>query len=364
MNTNRKFSLMQPEGAMNEYRTLPEYVMHDLGLDAFCKEISSDASERRMITNVLSKITDDPAVAVYRQQIFKDIYNLPELRKTMMEPFDKIQFMHDFSGMHKTSDEELGLWHLFNRLEDLDSYIRIVEAMRDCLADERIQSDGLIALRKYISDLYEDACFADMKKDIAKLRMKASDVKSVTIGVNVNERFEAVSVGLVSVNKKSFKKSGIVSNFADAIASKVGVDRAEAELLPEDKVTATEKILAESEGKGAVAFIGDGVNDAPVLMRCDVGIAMGSMGSDAAIEAADVVLMDDDPLKIARAIAISRRCMRIVYENIYFAIGIKIICLILGTVGITNMWLAVFADVGVMVLAVLNALRALRLPKV
>jgi hypothetical protein len=138
----------------------------------------------------------------------------------MMEPFDKIQFMHDFSGMHKTSDEELGLWHLFNRLEDLDSYIRIVEAMRDCLADERIQSDGLIALRKYISDLYEDACFADMKKDIAELRMKASDVKSVTIGVNVNERFEAVSVGLVSVNKKSFKKSGIVSNFADAIASK------------------------------------------------------------------------------------------------------------------------------------------------
>ena len=211
-------SLLQPDGADIKYRRLPDNVMHDLGLDVFCQEISNDAKERRMITNVLSQITDDAGVAEYRCQIFADILRLPELRTTMMDLFEKIQFMRDFSTMHKTSDEELGLWHLFHRLDELDSYIRTVETMRDCLSDERIQSEGLISLRKYIDELYEDAYFAEMKKDISALKIKASDVQSVTLGVNVNERFEAVSIGLVSVNKKPFRKSGIVSNFADAIA--------------------------------------------------------------------------------------------------------------------------------------------------
>ena len=214
------FSLLQPRGTDIEYRRLSDNVMHDLGLDIFCREISSDAKERRLIANVLSQITDDPNVPVYRQQIFGDILRLPELRKTMMELFDKIQFMRDFSSMHKTTDEELGIWHLFHRLDELDSYIKTVETMRDCLSDERIKSEGLRSLRDYITEIYEDACFAEMKKDIETLKMKASDVKSVTIGINVNERFEAVSIGLVSVNKKPFKKSGIVSNFADAIANK------------------------------------------------------------------------------------------------------------------------------------------------
>lgn len=215
---NMGSSLLQPDGADIKYRRLPDNVMHDLGLDVFCQEISNDAKERRMITNVLSQITDDAGVAEYRCQIFADILRLPELRTTMMDLFEKIQFMRDFSTMHKTSDEELGLWHLFHRLDELDSYIRTVETMRDCLSDERIQSEGLISLRKYIDELYEDAYFAEMKKDISALKIKASDVQSVTLGVNVNERFEAVSIGLVSVNKKPFRKSGIVSNFADAIA--------------------------------------------------------------------------------------------------------------------------------------------------
>ena len=220
MNHNTGFSLLQPFGMDIEYRRIPDHVMHDLGLDTFFQEISSDGKERRLVANVLSQISDNPQVAVYRQQIFGDIFRLPELRKTMLELFDKIQFMRDFSTMHKTSDEELGLWHLFHRLDELDSYIKTVETMRDCLSDERIQSEGLISLRDYITSLYEDACFAEMKKDIAALKMKASDVQSVTLGINVNERFEAVSIGLVSVNRKPFKKSGIVSNFADAIANK------------------------------------------------------------------------------------------------------------------------------------------------
>ena len=220
MKQHNGFSLLQPVGAVPEYRRLPDNVMHDLGLEMFCQALSGDAAERRLITNVLSQMTDDANVAAYRRQIFADICRLPELRKTMMQLFDKIRFMKDFSSMHKTTDEELGLWHLFHRLDELNDYITTVETICDCLSDERIQSEGLISLRNYITELYEDACFAEMKADIAELRTKASDVQSVTLGVNVNERFEAVSIGLVSVNRKPFRKSGIVSNFADAIAAK------------------------------------------------------------------------------------------------------------------------------------------------
>ena len=133
-----------------------------------------------------------------------------------------------------------------------------------------------------------------------------------------------------------------------------------AELLPQDKVSAAEEIIKGENGKGKVAFVGDGINDAPVLTRADVGIAMGALGSDAAIEAADVVIMDDDPLGVAKAMRIGKKCMRITSENIYFAIGIKVAVLILSAFGLTNMWLAIFADVGVMILAVLNAIRTLR----
>lgn len=152
--------------------------------------------------------------------------------------------------------------------------------------------------------------------------------------------------------------TGDSTSVAAAVANRLGIRQYFAQLLPQDKVTRVEELLKDSEGK--LAFVGDGINDAPVLTRADVGIAMGSMGSDAAIEAADIVLMDDNPMGIVRAIGISRKCMRIVYENIWFAIGIKIVCLILGAVGIASMWLAIFADVGVMVIAVLNAIRSLK----
>ena len=140
----------------------------------------------------------------------------------------------------------------------------------------------------------------------------------------------------------------------------LGIDEVNSELLPNEKVEAVERLLSEKENeKDIVAFVGDGINDAPVLGRADIGIAMGALGSDAAIEASDIVLMDDDPLKISKAIRISKKCMRIVYENIWFAIGVKLVCLMLGALGIANMWIAIFADVGVMIIAVLNAIRAL-----
>ncbi len=159
--------------------------------------------------------------------------------------------------------------------------------------------------------------------------------------------------------KKTVMLTGDAKKAAEAVAAKLGIDQVYSELLPADKVSKVEEVLAQAGEKEKVAFVGDGINDAPVLTRADVGIAMGALGSDAAIEAADIVLMDDNPEKIAKAIKISKKCMTIVYENIYFAIGIKLICLALGAIGIANMWAAIFADVGVMVMAVLNAIRAL-----
>ena len=170
----------------------------------------------------------------------------------------------------------------------------------------------------------------------------------------------AVSAMKAAGVKKTVMLTGDAHTVAAQTAGELGADEFYAELLPGDKVDRVEKLLGESRDKEKLAFVGDGINDAPVLSRADVGIAMGALGSDAAIEAADVVLMDDDPMKIAKAINISRKCIRIVYENIVFAIGVKLACLVLGALGITNMWAAIFADVGVMVIAVLNAIRALR----
>ena len=153
--------------------------------------------------------------------------------------------------------------------------------------------------------------------------------------------------------------TGDAKKVGEAVAAQLGIDEVRAELLPADKVTAVEELLETKPAKSVLAFVGDGINDAPVLARADVGVAMGALGADAAIEAADVVLMDDDPKKIPLAIRIAKKCMRIVYENIWFAIGVKVLCLILGALGIANMWLAIFADVGVMVIAVLNAIRVL-----
>lgn len=167
---------------------------------------------------------------------------------------------------------------------------------------------------------------------------------------------------------KALKKQGVLKtvmltgdsqSVGNKVARELGIDEVYSELLPGDKVEKVEMLLKQKGSKGKLAFVGDGINDAPVLSRADIGIAMGALGSDAAIEAADIVLMDDDPLKIAKAIQIAKKCLRIVYENIYFAIGIKVLCLILGAVGIANMWVAIFADVGVMVIAVLNAIRTL-----
>ena len=178
--------------------------------------------------------------------------------------------------------------------------------------------------------------------------------KIKTTAKNAIERLRACGVN------KTVMLTGDRDAAAQSVASELGVDAVYSELMPDDKVKKVEQLLGEKQKNEALAFVGDGINDAPVLMRSDIGIAMGALGSDAAIEAADIVLMDDDPRSIAKAIGISRRCLRIVYENIVFALGVKAVCLLLGALGIANMWVAIFADVGVMLLAVLNALRCLK----
>lgn len=180
--------------------------------------------------------------------------------------------------------------------------------------------------------------------------------------VKPNSR-EAIAALKDSGINRTVMLTGDISSVAKQVADSLGIDEVFSQLLPADKVSKVEEIMETKPEKAKLAFVGDGINDAPVLRRADIGIAMGAMGSDAAIEAADVVLMDDDPMKISKAIRISRKCLRIVYENIVFAIGIKVICLILGAVGIANMWLAIFADVGVMIIAVINAIRALFVKK-
>ena len=184
----------------------------------------------------------------------------------------------------------------------------------------------------------------------------------------ISDALKPTSVSAVKAMKdcgvrKTVMLTGDSKKVADAVAKELGADEVYSELLPADKVAQVERLLADKGEKEKLAFVGDGINDAPVLSRADIGIAMGALGSDAAIEAADIVLMDDDPMKISKAIKISSKCLRIVNENIYFALGVKALCLILGAVGIANMWVAIFADVGVMVIAVLNAIRALSVKK-
>ena len=220
MKEHRQFSILFPDNEDISYKQLSEAACHDLGIDTLCRELTSDSKEQHLIMNIISNMTADPRTALYRQKVFADIFELPDMRKQMSELFDKIEFIRNFSSSNLEADEKLGFWHLMHRLDELDDYIKCVEAMRDCLSDPKIRSEGLLNFRKYIDELYEEASFAEMKKDIAELKSKSSNVQSVTLGINVNDRFEAVSIGLISVNNKQFRKSNIVSNFADAISSK------------------------------------------------------------------------------------------------------------------------------------------------
>ena len=219
MNQSQPFSILFPFINEAKYKSLGETTCHDLGLDSLVKCFSDKPDEQRLILEVLSHMTADVRVANYRKDVFKDIYENPTLSKKLPELFDRIEFIRNFGSMHKTTDEEIGLWHLYRRLDELKDYILCVEEMHECLKKADIHSEGLIGLRDYVDALYNEARFSAMKKDIESLRVKASDVQSITIGINLNERLEATGLGLISINDTSFKKSGVFSHFSDAISS-------------------------------------------------------------------------------------------------------------------------------------------------
>ena len=229
------------------------------------------------------------------------------------------------------------------------------------LVDGREVCAGNAKLMKSMGLSYEEAC------DVGTVVYVAVDGKyagHILISDVVKDGAKEAIAGLKAAGvKKTVMLTGDNKAVAEAVAKSLGMDEVRAELLPGDKVDAVEALLAKKDAKENLAFVGDGINDAPVLSRADIGIAMGALGSDAAIEAADIVLMDDNPAKIAITMKIARKCLRIVYENIVFALAVKAICLVLGAIGIANMWMAIFADVGVMVIAVLNAIRCLKVSK-
>lgn len=217
---NKPISILYPYSDEAEYTQLSNLACHDLALDTLCSTLAQGPKEDVLIMGILSKLTTDRRVAEYRQKVFVDILNLPDLRKKMMELLDKISYIKDFKTMKRGSSERMGLWDLLHKLDEISDYIKCVEAMQDCLGEADLKSQGLLDLREYINTVYTDSFFAEMKADIEKIKAEATSVKSVTVGFNVNERFEASSLGLISINDTPFKKSGIVSNFADALKSK------------------------------------------------------------------------------------------------------------------------------------------------
>ena len=220
MENRNKYSILYPDIEGVEYKQMSEITCHDLALDMLCKELTGNHTEYRLIMETISNMSADPRVAEYRQKVFFDILKLPGLRKRMTKLFDRFEFVRNFGVQRMNTDEKTGIWHLFRRMDELSDYITCVEAMQECLGGADIKSEGLKEFGEYIGRLYHDAGFAEMKADIEALKIQASEVKSVTVGINVNERFEATGLGLISVNNKAFKKSGIVSNFADAIGAK------------------------------------------------------------------------------------------------------------------------------------------------
>lgn len=214
---DKKFSLLYPRGKTYEFTKIEDDAFHDLGLDVITKEVSSEPREQSIIANILSHLSEDPDVTNYRQDVFDDLKNLPDIREKISELFEKIEFNKQYGVIRKSKDEVEGLWFLMHRLNQYRDYITCVDALKECLGDERIKSQGLKDYRTYIDEVYADAHFNELKKDLEKLTKETSEIQSVTIGMNLNGRLEAVSMGIVSVNNKPFKKSNIVSNFADGI---------------------------------------------------------------------------------------------------------------------------------------------------
>lgn len=217
---NGNISLLYPPGCVPNNKTLSEVTTHDLGLDYVCAQITEKKSEQALFMSILSQMTEKPEVTQYRSDVFFDIYNNKAMREEILKILDKINFMRDYGSINKKYEEAAGVWDLMHRLDELKDYINCVEAIFRSLSDAVIHSEGLLHLKEYINELYNDNGFKELKKDIAALKATTSDLKSVTVGINLNDRFEAAGIGMISINNKYFTKSNIIGNFCDKISAK------------------------------------------------------------------------------------------------------------------------------------------------
>lgn len=217
--SQKKYSLLYPD-TNAQYRTLSNVTMHDLGMDQICKKLSAKEHEQNYIQNVMARMYADPAVTQYRCDIFEDVFRQKKMRDDLMEILGRISFLRDYGSFNREYDESAGIWDLLHRLDELNDYIKCVDALHTCLEASDIHSAGFLGLKAYVEKIYADNGFAELKKDISELKMDTSQLKSITVGINLNDRFEADGIGLISVNSKYFTRSGILGNFYDHIASK------------------------------------------------------------------------------------------------------------------------------------------------
>ncbi len=224
---NDQLSILYPHYDESQFKTLSPVTCHDLALDTISQALSPDAKEQQLILMVLSKMTANPETAAFRADVFEDILRLPGLRKEIMELLDKVKFLQDFSSLKKDFDTQADMWDLLHRLEEIHDYITCVESIQACLGKYDIQSEGLKNLLKSVKEIYEEASFSELKTDIRELKANTGNLQSITVGINLNERFEAVQVGLVSVNSKPFRHSNIVSHFSQALSTKEGLRETE-----------------------------------------------------------------------------------------------------------------------------------------
>ena len=217
--SQKKYSLLYPD-INAPYRTLSAVTMHDLGMDQICQKLSAKEQEQNYIRNVMSRMYADPAVTQYRCDIFEDVFQQKKMRDDLMEILGRISFLRDYGTFNREYDESASIWDLLHRLDEINDYIQCVDALHTCLADSDIHSAGFLGLKAYVEKIYADNGFAELKKDISELKVDTSQLKSITVGINLNDRFEADGIGLISVNSKYFTRSGILSNFYDHIASK------------------------------------------------------------------------------------------------------------------------------------------------
>lgn len=212
-------SILFPRQNEVSYREIPEAAWHDLGLDAIVEKIARQPQEIPLIKRVMTSLTDDPAISAFRCDVFQDILDHPDIRETMMKLLEKVKTFYDYGIVNRNMGDEAGLWDLMHRLEEYRNYVVTVEALRECLSDRKLRSEGLRSLLDEVDRIYHDNGFAALKKDVDEMSLTASDLKSITVGINLNERFEAVSMGLVSVNKKAFTRSGLLKNFINAVSA-------------------------------------------------------------------------------------------------------------------------------------------------